>query len=116
CAKKGRAEILALLLEDERFEPAIFSNRAIRMASLKGRTECVKLLVRDRRVNPSDRNYEALQNAACLGHKKVVEVLLERGHIESRVIKEAIVYALRNKRFETSKILFYSEMLCTSHR
>lgn len=116
CAKNGRKEILALLLKDERFEPSIFFNRAIRMASLKGRTECVKLLVKERRVNPFDRNYEALHNATCLGHQKVVEILLEYGHIESRAIKEAIEHSLRNKQFEISKILFQSKMLCTSHR
>jgi ankyrin repeat protein len=78
----GHANIVEMLLRDERVNPADQNNRAIRSASYYGNTIIVKLLLQDGRVDPTVDDNWAIQWASARGHKKVVSLLLQDGRVE----------------------------------
>ena len=82
ASQKGHFNIVKLLLEDYRVNPADDNNWAIKGASANGHFNVVKLLLEDKRVNPAiDKNY-AIIWASDNGHYNVVKLLLR----ENRVI------------------------------
>ena len=65
AAENGHIEIVKLLLNDKRVNPAANMDQAIGSAAANGHIEIVKLtLLADKRVNPADNNNYALRLAA----------------------------------------------------
>lgn len=87
----GHANIVEMLLQDERVNPADQNNTAIRSASYFGNANIVKLLLLNGRVDPTVDWNAAIRRASARGHKKVVEVLLQDGRVEATDL--AINYA-----------------------
>ena len=76
ATRHGHAEIVELLLADERVDPSIYLNEAIQLASYFGYTEIVELLLADGRVDASVRNNWAIRNASEQGGRSIVKILL----------------------------------------
>lgn len=78
----GNLPCLKMLLKDQRVDPSIHENSAIRAASEHGNVDVVKELLRDSRVDPSaDDNY-AIQWASKEGHVEVVQLLLKDKRVD----------------------------------
>ena len=74
ASENGHADVVELLLEDERVDP-IDDNYVIIIASTEGHTDVVKLLLEDGRANPSDRDNLAIKYASQNGHTDIVQLL-----------------------------------------
>src|SRR3972149_12315787 len=77
ASQNGHYNVVKLLLEDKRINPADRYNWAIQLASFYGHYNIVKLLLGDNKVNPADDNNSAIQWASYNGHYNIVELLLE---------------------------------------
>ncbi len=86
----GNTEIVELLLADNRVDPSVENNLAIRYASESGHTEVVKLLLDDPRVNPADNNDSAIRQASQNGHANVVRLLFPDPRISLQAKDEAM--------------------------
>lgn len=75
---QGHEEVVKLLLQDKRINPAESANCALQQACFNGHLKVVEMLLLDTRVNPSDCGNYALQNACRGGYTKVVELLLSQ--------------------------------------
>ncbi|KAJ3309506.1 hypothetical protein HDV04_005998 [Boothiomyces sp. JEL0838] len=99
-------EILQLILNDGRINPAQHSNLAIKYAINWGRLEMVKLLLKDDRVNPWDLNHLNLVNAARQGWLEIVELLLKHKCATPNVNDCAAVwFAVANGHLEVAETL-----------
>jgi hypothetical protein len=79
-AEMGRADILALLLKDERVVSSgdtTLCDKALIVAAKHGHAETVELLLADNRANPANYSSRALRYAAENGHARVVTSLLQ---------------------------------------
>jgi len=76
ASQNGHYNVVKLLLEDKRINPADRYNWAIQLASRYGHYNVVKLLSKDNRVNPADENNLAILSASANGHYNVVKLLL----------------------------------------
>lgn len=76
ACNNGHLDIVKILLDDGRIDPAVLDNEAIIIAARNGHYEIVKLLMNDTRVNPAARNNKALKDACRRNHRKVVNLLL----------------------------------------
>ncbi|CAH6420539.1 Hypothetical protein POVR2_LOCUS186 [uncultured virus] len=82
----GQAEVVKLLLADERVDPTADKNDALSQAVLKGRCEIVKLLLADKRVDPriKHRDISSVLVTACeRGYEDMVELLLQDERIDT---------------------------------
>ena len=77
ASQNGHYNVVKLLLEDKRINPADIDNWAIQLASLNGHYNVVKLLLEDKRVNPADINNLAIRWASKKGHYNVVKLLMK---------------------------------------
>jgi ribosomal protein L28 len=73
------------MLTDSRFDPSVFKNKAIILASIYGRLEIVEKLLDDRRVDPSDNNNEAIKAACSEGYLEIVEQLYAHEKVKHSV-------------------------------
>lgn len=78
AAEHGRAEVVRLLLQDERVDPT----DALQYAVRQGHAAVVELLLRDNRVDPSIGNNKAFHEACERNYDKVVKLLLQDGRID----------------------------------
>ena len=76
ASQNGHYNVVKLLLEDKRVNPADNNNWAINLASENGHFNIIKLLLRDKRVNPVDENNLAIQWASEYGHYNIIKLLL----------------------------------------
>ena len=70
---KGHFNVVKLLLEDKRINPAYDNNLGIKCASHNGHFNVVKLLLEDKRINPADTNNCAIRWASKNGHFNVIK-------------------------------------------
>ncbi|KAJ3208456.1 hypothetical protein HDU82_002460 [Entophlyctis luteolus] len=70
------ADVVKLLLADDRVDCGIDSNWCLKFACQEGWAPIVELLLANRKVDPSDTENNALELAVCGGHSAVVELLL----------------------------------------
>lgn len=82
AAKLGHIDIIKILLEDPRVDPAIAYNMPCKVASDYGHVAIVDILLKDPRVDPSDNGNIAIIIAASKGHIEVVERLLEDPRVD----------------------------------
>ena len=97
----GCVDVVKMLLEDGRVNPAADYNNAIRWASTNGHTEIVRLLLQDPRVDPADDNNVAIRYASEEGHTEIVRLLLAWSNGTKRVDPSAdnnyaLRYAIKN--------------------
>jgi hypothetical protein len=105
ASRKGNAEIVRLLLDDDRVNPADRNNQAIAEASEHGHVEVVRLLLKDPRVDPSVENYP-LTEASKHGNYEVVELLLKDRRVDpSAYNNEAINEAVDWKQIDVIGLL-----------
>ena len=81
ASQNGHYNVVKLLLEDNRVNPADDNNSAIQWASKKGHYNVVKLLLRDNSINPADDNNWAIQLASRYGHYNVVKLLSKNNRV-----------------------------------
>ncbi len=134
AAKNGNNLAIKVLLTDQRADPSIDDNSAIRKASENGHTEIVKLLladpypyilivanqaasvddhtyfeqllVADKRVDPSSKNNKAIRMASKNGNIEVVKLLLADQRVDpSDPNNEAIRWASDGGHLEVVKLL-----------
>jgi ankyrin repeat protein len=75
-------KIAKLLIDDPRINPAINSNRMLKVASLTGYDKIVKLLLKNHRVDPAASNNYAIRKASWKGHTDVVKLLLKDPRVD----------------------------------
>lgn len=99
ATEEGNIEIVKLLLQDPRVDPADEKNLAIIYASQNGYFEIVQLLLQDPRVDPSDIgnvdfNYKnaAITEAFNNNHMKIVDLLLEDPRVVNHLIVDTPLY------------------------
>lgn len=110
AAMKGHVEIVNLLLNDPRVDPAAGDNIAIQKAASSGHVQVVDLLLNDPRVDPAAEDDYAIQRAAAKGHVEVVKLLLTDPRAINRVnpaaeYNEAITSAAREGRAQVVELL-----------
>ena len=106
ATKNGHIEVVKVLLNDSRVNPAADTNYAIRLTAANGHVEVVKVLLADPRVDPTaDGNY-AIRWAARNGHTEVVKVLLNDSRVNPADDNNyAIRWAAKNGHLEVVKVL-----------
>lgn len=75
-SRRGYADIVELLLTDERVDPTVGDNAPLIFAAREGYADVAEVLLRDGKVDPSTRDNLALMTAVDNGRTEVVEVLL----------------------------------------
>lgn len=80
-------EVVQRLLQEDRIDPSINNNSAIKRASEYGYPATVAMLLQDSRVDPSVSDNYAIQWAARNGHLEVVNLLLKDRRVDSTVSK-----------------------------
>lgn len=76
AARMGRADVVRLLLADERVDPAAFRQAALKAAVAGGSVDVVNLLWEDERVDVRGHERELLMEASSGGHVHIVRMLL----------------------------------------
>lgn len=71
---EGHVEVVKLLLQDRRADPA--NGSCLDMACDRGHIETVRLLLKDGQADPSADNYEAVLSAYKKGHYEVMSLLI----------------------------------------
>ncbi len=96
-SEKGYADVVKLLLEDQRANPAVQFSYAIWSSSENGHADVVKLLLADGRANP-EANYDAaIRVSSAMGHTDVVKLLLADPRVNPRANRNiAIKMAKKN--------------------
>jgi ankyrin repeat protein len=79
---QGWPNVVAILLRDERIDPAFMNNGAILYASKRGHADVVKVLLRDKRVDPSTDNNKPIKEASYEGRIAVVKLLLKDKRVD----------------------------------
>uniref|UniRef100_A0A6C0C5D5 Uncharacterized protein n=1 Tax=viral metagenome TaxID=1070528 RepID=A0A6C0C5D5_9ZZZZ len=82
AAKNGFSDIVKILLDDGRSDPASLQNYAIKIASENGFANTVKLLLQDKRVDPSAENDYSLRMATANGHIRCVDLLTSHKDVD----------------------------------
>ena len=93
AAEYGYVQVVERLLKDNRVNPAVDNNYAIRYAAKNGHAKVVEMLLKDKRVNPVVDDNFALIWAVRNGHIKVVELLLKDNRVDPSAEKN---YAIRS--------------------
>lgn len=78
----GQTDIVEVLLQDGRANPAYNQNEPLKWACRQGHTNVVALLLQDVRVNPAANDNEPLKCASYYGHINLVEFLLLDGRVD----------------------------------
>lgn len=73
-------DIVKILLQDGRIDPAINNNEPLCNSITAHRLEVVKLLLTDKRVDPTANNYKAFQEAVRIGNIEIFKVLALNKH------------------------------------
>ena len=73
--KNNNLHKVILLLNDDEFNPSLWTNYALRYASEYERFDIVTLLLKDNRVNPSDQDNYAILSAYKNEHFAMVRLL-----------------------------------------
>lgn len=81
ACKNGHSEVVSVLLESGKANPAANENEALSLATENGFTAIVDLLLKDNRVKPGASQEKALLNAAKKGYFEIVQLLLNNGHV-----------------------------------
>lgn len=89
ACKYGFADVVRLLLTDDRVDPSIFYNEPVQLASEYGHADVVQILLEDSRVDPAYICNAALQYACENSHLDVIRILLA----DSRTDPSAQCYA-----------------------
>ncbi len=100
--ESGHIEVVRLLLQDPRVNPAAGNNSAISGASKNGHVEVVKFLLQDPRVDPRANDNCAILAASGKGYAKVVQLLLHDGRADP---DWAVVCASQYGHSEVVKLL-----------
>lgn len=106
ASQKGHIEIVKMLLQDTRVNPADHDNSAVKNASAYGHIEVVNVLLNDSRVNPAAGCNYAIRSASSNGHIEVVKTLLQDVRVNPADCDNyAIKEALTNGHLEVVKLL-----------
>jgi len=106
----GKANIVRLLLQNERVVPSVYLNFGITLASEYGKTEVVRLFLQDQRVDPSTMDNQAIRWASKNGHTEVVRLLLQDERVDPSALNNvAIRWASQNGHTEIARILLQDE-------
>lgn len=82
ASQNGHTDVVRLLLQDDRVNPASNSNQALLSASKRGHVGVVRLLLQDRRVEPAIN--DAIRVASTYRHADVVALLFQ--HIYQNIV------------------------------
>jgi len=94
ASQRGYAEVVRILLADNRSDPSVSNDNAIRLASSNGHVDVVRILLEDGRANLNANDDEVIWCACSGGHVDVVRALLADGRADpsadySRSIRSA---------------------------
>lgn len=108
AAYRGHAEIVKMLLEDGRANPAAYNNKALDLALTIGNVECITLLLDDGRADPTFKKF-FLKAAILSGKVDAVHLLIYDNRVR-RVLKnedldEGICLAQRKGYFDIADLL-----------
>jgi hypothetical protein len=87
AAQQGPAELVTLLLQDGRVNPADKNNFAIRNAASQGKLDVVKILLGDNRIDLHAEDNYAIRLAMANNHTEVVRFLIPKVDI-SKITNE----------------------------
>ena len=99
--------VIKVLLEDDRVDPSVEDDLAIRTAAEEGAAHIVELLLKNERVNPAAKNNEAFRQAVRYGHEDTVKILLEHSKKDNRIDPGAN----NNEAIKLSSELGYTEIV-----
>jgi ankyrin repeat protein len=102
----GHFDIVRLLMNDKRVNPAALINESIIEASACGYVDIVKILLTDSRVDPSANDSQALRASVKNGHINVVKLLLKDKRVDpTKRYNEAIYHAIAERNHEMVRLL-----------
>lgn len=111
AAMNGHLQLVKILLQDSRVNPAARDNFAIRLASAKGHLPVVRLLLEDPRVDPSAVDNYSIRYASKNGHFGVVRRLLRDSRVNPAAKNNAALErAMRGFHHDVA------QLLCTDER
>jgi ankyrin repeat protein len=82
AVEKGNILVIQLLLNDNRVDPSVFNNYAIRFACETGSVEITRLLLNHPKVDPSVNNNDCLKKAVKKQYVEVVRLLLKHPKVD----------------------------------
>lgn len=83
--RSGNTNAVKTLLKDDRVNPSINNNYAIKIACEYNHVKIVELLLDDDRVNPADNDNVAIGIACLNGHIEVIKLLLTNKDIDTNI-------------------------------
>eukprot|EP01118_Nematostelium_gracile_P006599 TRINITY_DN2121_c0_g5_i1.p1 TRINITY_DN2121_c0_g5~~TRINITY_DN2121_c0_g5_i1.p1 ORF type:complete len:393 (-),score=78.12 TRINITY_DN2121_c0_g5_i1:34-1167(-) len=90
-------DLVNLLLENEKVDPTVHNNEAIRMASERENVKILKRLLQDPRVDPSDFKNDAIKIASQYGNPEAVNIILQDPRVDpSDSDNKALCLAVRS--------------------
>ena len=106
AAKRGHDDVVRLLLNDRRADPADDESFGLCFAASRGHVKVVTLLLKDGRANPASWNSDALWAAAWYGHVRVVKAFLRDGRADPTASDfKALMVDLEGRHTEVVAIL-----------
>jgi ankyrin repeat protein len=106
ACKDGHVDVVKLLLNNDRVDPAADDNDAIQWACRNGHEKVVELLLADGRADPAADNNFAIYWACREGHDKVVKLLVADGRVDPAADNNmAIHWACRKGYDKVVKLL-----------
>ncbi|ORY43005.1 hypothetical protein BCR33DRAFT_717732 [Rhizoclosmatium globosum] len=101
--------LVKLFLEDERINPAVNNNRALRIAARNNHAHVVSLLLQDPHVDPSD-CWDVLREAAEFCRTDIVRILLANPRVDPGIHNNA---AIRRALVRWEYITRMMESMCS---
>ena len=106
ASQYGHADVVTLLLADDRVDPGAQNNLAFQIVSAEGNTDILTLLLADRRVDPSANNNTAIWLASYHGEVEAVKLLLADDRVNPAAQNNAaFIRASENGRTDVVKLL-----------
>lgn len=101
----GYTEMAKLLLNDNRIDPSLQSNKALGISSANGYYEIVHLLLQNDRLNLADGDGNAILMASSNGHVSIVNLLLKHPQIKEDCLTNCLSVASIMGHTDIVKIL-----------
>jgi ankyrin repeat protein len=104
ASSNGYDKSVELFLSDERLDPALDDDFAIRLASSNGHPNVVRLLLANNKVNPGALFDYALRTATENNHIEIVKLLLNDSRVDlMNAENEAVITAIRKNYLDILK-------------
>ena len=106
AVENDQTEIMKMMLANERFDPELLANDAVREAAFSNSTAALALLLADDRFDPAADNNAAVRHAASSGSKEALALLLEDERVDPGAMEDdAILRAVEGDHADVVTML-----------